>query len=81
MRDGGKKYSLVEEKFFACEKGMYICKITLRILEKNRKVEVTRHYILEMAQAVRINTSLPEFLWPQAITHMVEVRNLTPKKS
>jgi hypothetical protein len=80
MRDRDKEYSLVEEKFFAHEKSMHIHKTAPRPLEQNGKVEVTEHYILEIVWAVRIRASLLEFLWLQAITHTVEVQNLTPKR-
>jgi hypothetical protein len=52
----------------------------LRTPEQNRKAEVTEYYILKMAWAARIKAGLPEFLWPQAITHTVEVWNLIPKR-
>jgi hypothetical protein len=80
MRDGGKEYSPAEEKLFACEKSMHICETTPRTLEQNGKAEVTGRYILKMARAARINASLPEFLWPLAVKHAVEVQNLTSKR-
>ena len=33
-----------------------------------------------MARAARIDAGLPEFLWPQAVKHTVNVRNLMPKR-
>ena len=80
MRDGGREYSPTEEKLFARETGIDVRESAPRTPEQNGKAEVTGRYILEMARAARINAGLPEFLWPQAITHAVEVRNLTPKR-
>jgi hypothetical protein len=59
---------------------MTIRETTPRTPEQNGKAEVTGRYILEMARAARINAGLPEILWPQAVTHAVEVRNLIPKR-
>jgi hypothetical protein len=33
-----------------------------------------------MARAARIDAGLPEILWPQAVKHAVDVRNLSPKR-
>ena len=57
-----------------------MCESVLRTPEQNGKAEVTGRYILEMARAARISAGLPEFLWPQAIKHTVNMRNLTPKR-
>jgi hypothetical protein len=80
VRDGGKEYSPTEEKRFAREKGIEIRESAPRTPEQNGKAEIVGRHIVETARAARINAGLPEFLWPQAVTHAVDVRNLTPKK-
>ena len=79
VRDGGREYSPTEEKLFARETGIDVRESAPRTPEQG-KAEVTGRYILEMARAARINVGLPEFLWLQAITHVVKVRNLTSKR-
>ena len=80
MRDGGKEYSPTEQITFAKEKGIDFRESAPRTPEQNGMAEVTGRYILEMARAARINAGLPEFLWPQAVRHTVNVRNLIPKR-
>jgi hypothetical protein len=80
VRDGGKEYSPTEERRFAREKGIEIRESAPRTPEQNGKAEVVGRHIIETARAARINAGLPESLWPQAVTHAVDVRNLTPKK-
>ena len=80
IRDGGKEYSPAAEKAFAREKGIHIRESAPRTPEQNGKAEVVGRHIVEMARSARINAGLPEFLWPQAIKHTIDVRNLTPKR-
>jgi transposase InsO family protein len=80
MRDGGKEYSPTESKRFAKEFGIDVCESATRTPEQNGKAEVFGRYIVEMARAARIEAGLPEFLWPQAVKHAVDVRNLSPKR-
>jgi hypothetical protein len=80
MRDGGKEYSQINSEIFAKEKGLVIQESAPRTPEQNGKAEVLGRHIIEMARAARIDAGLPEFLWPQAVKHTVNVRNLTPKR-
>jgi hypothetical protein len=80
MRDGGKEYSPAAEKAFAREKGIDIRESAPKTPEQNGKAKVVRWHIVEMARLARINAGLPEFLWPQAIKHVIDVHNLIPKR-
>lgn len=80
VRDGGKEYLPNAAIEFAKEKGIVIRESAPRTPEQNGKAEVFGRHIIEMARVARINAGLPESLWPWAIRHTVDVRNLTPKK-
>jgi hypothetical protein len=81
MRDSGKEYLPIEAREFAGEKGITVRETAPRTPEQNRKTEVVRKYIVEMARAARIEAGLPEFLWLLAVKHAVTIRNLTPKRA
>ena len=80
MRDGGKEYSPTESKRFAKKIGIDVRESAPRTSEQNGKAEVFGRHIVEMARAARIDAGLPETLWPQAVKHAVDVRNLSPKR-
>ena len=61
-------------------KGIQIQESAPKTPEQNGKAEIVGRHIVETARAARINAGLLEFLWPQAVTHTVDIRNLTPKK-
>jgi hypothetical protein len=80
VRDGGKEYVPNEEKIFARQFGIVVRESAPRTPEQNGKAEVIGRHIIEKARSIRINASLPEYLWPLAVKHTVDVANLLPKK-